>query len=300
MVGGVPADIRRDFECIELRGVQFAYPGGQFSVGGRGAIDLRVRRGDVVFVVGGNGSGKSTLLKLLLGLYRPAHGAVLLDGRPITAANRREYRELFAGVFADFCLFERLYGIPDLEQKRPEIARLMQLLQIEQKVAIADGRFSTRDLSTGQRKRLALLASLLEERAVYVFDEWTADQDPDFRRTFYDTILPQELKAAGRTVVAITHDDRFWKKADWRIHLDFGQVSEVVEILHRPNGDTIEIICCDAGRIVRIVRTLVDGIHSETVLSEAGERLEVIRRDGGFDHIQRWRNGECLETVRWD
>ena len=80
-------------------------------------------------------------------------------------------------------------------------------------MSYADGRFSTLDLSTGQRKRLAMVAALLDDKPIYIFDEWAADQDPGFRRYFYEGLLG-ELKARGKTVLAVTHDDRYFGVAD--------------------------------------------------------------------------------------
>jgi len=78
-------------------------------------------------------------------------------------------------------------------------------------------------LSSGQRKRLAMIAALLEHRPICVFDEWAADQDPYFRKKFYRTIIP-ELRQQGKTIIAVTHDERYFDAADVRIHLEEGQL----------------------------------------------------------------------------
>lgn len=98
-------------------------------------------------------------------------------------------------------------------------------MQLSHKVKIEQGRLSTIDLSQGQRKRLALLTAYLEERPIYVFDEWAADQDPYFKNIFYLELLPQ-LKARNKTVFVISHDDRYYDIADRLIKLDEGQVVE--------------------------------------------------------------------------
>jgi putative ATP-binding cassette transporter len=92
-------------------------------------------------------------------------------------------------------------------------------------VTVTDGTFSTVNLSRGQRKRLALLTAYLEDRPIFVFDEWAADQDPVFRKIFYLRLLP-ELKQRGKTVLAITHDDRYFAHADRIVKLEVGQVVE--------------------------------------------------------------------------
>ena len=135
----------------------------------------------MVFLAGGNGSGKTTLAKLLTGLYAPEKGEICLDGKPVTAADREAYRQLFAVVFSEFHLFPNLVGLgsPGLDALARE--HLIQL-QLDHKVKVVNGVLSNvQRLSRGQRKRLALLTACLEDRSFYVFDEWAADQDPHFK-----------------------------------------------------------------------------------------------------------------------
>ena len=178
--------------------------------------------GELVFVVGGNGSGKTTLGKLLVGLYTPESGEISLDGVAVGPENVEDYRQLFSAVFSDFYLFDRLLGLeaPNLDDR----ARgYLHMLQLAHKVSVRDGAFSTIDLSQGQRKRLALLTAYLEDRPVYLFDEWGADQDPIFREVFYRQFLPA-LRERGKTAIVISHDDRYFDVADRLIELEYGRV----------------------------------------------------------------------------
>jgi len=217
---------------IGMRGVRYAFDapeGGEaFTLG---PIDLQLRRGEMVFVVGDNGSGKTTLVKLLLGLYAPQAGEVLIDGAVVKPEGRDDYRQLFTTVFSDFYLFEDLVAGEESEggagmEVLPETALpYLERLEIAHKVSLKNGAFSTTDLSTGQRKRLALVHAYLEGRPVLVFDEWAADQDPAFRHLFYTELLP-ELRAKGHLLVVISHDDRYFHLADRVITMRAGKIAE--------------------------------------------------------------------------
>jgi putative ATP-binding cassette transporter len=207
-----PLEPRSRFDKIEMRDVVFSYMDKSSEAVFRvGPLNFTLHSGDIVFISGGNGSGKSTFLKLLAGLYEPDSGELLLDGVRVDDTNRDAYRALIAAIFVDYHLFQRLYGIAD--PGPGEINRLLTQFRLTDKTRLTGGEFSTLDLSGGQRKRLALIVSLLEKRPILLLDEWTADQDPDFRRKFYDELLP-ELKQAGETVVVITHDDRYLAELD--------------------------------------------------------------------------------------
>jgi putative pyoverdin transport system ATP-binding/permease protein len=201
------AEPAKRFDKIEMHDVRFSYidklSETVFQVG---PIDFTLRSGELVFITGGNGSGKSTFLKLLAGLYEPESGEITLDGVRVDDSTLQSYRELIAAIFPDFHLFQRLYGIPDADPI--EVDRLLTQFQLIDKTRVTNGDFSTVDLSGGQRKRLALIVSLLEKRPILLLDEWAADQDPEFRRKFYYDLLPA-LIGAGATIVAITHDDRY-------------------------------------------------------------------------------------------
>jgi putative ATP-binding cassette transporter len=219
-----PPEALGDFQRIQLRRVEFGFtgPGGgtTFSVG---PLSLTLDRGERIFVVGANGSGKTTLLKLLTGLYRPDNGQVLLDGSPVVDADQARYRTLFTSVFDDFALFERIYGAgePDPALVNGRLAEL----ELAHKTRYTETGFSSIDLSTGQRKRLAFLESVLKGRPLCVFDELAADQDPEFRRRLYEELLPQ-LSASGRTLVVVSHDDQYFHTADRVLEMQDGQLCE--------------------------------------------------------------------------
>jgi cyclic peptide transporter len=215
----------RGFQKIEFRNVVFRYldkwSDAVFQVG---PIDFTLQSGDLVFITGGNGSGKSTFMKLLCGLYKPDSGEITFDGVRVNDSTRQAYRELIAAIFPDYHLFEKLYGVPDPDPA--EVDSLLTQFRLRDKTHLTDHQFSTLDLSAGQRKRLALIVSLLEKRPLLLLDEWAADQDPEFRRKFYYDLLP-ELKRTGETVVAISHDDRYLDEMDVparRLRMEDGRI----------------------------------------------------------------------------
>ena len=211
------------WKSVELVGVTHTYhregePGGFIL----GPIDLTLEPGELLFITGGNGSGKTTLAKLLLSLYIPEEGEIYLDGKVLTDETREQYRQLFSVVFSDFYLFESLFGLDSIHLDANARKYLAQL-QLDHKVKVEDGVLSTIELSQGQRKRLALLTAYLEDRPIYLFDEWAADQDPLFKEIFYRQLLP-ELKAKGKALIVISHDDRYYHVADRVIKLDSGEL----------------------------------------------------------------------------
>jgi putative ATP-binding cassette transporter len=212
------------FERIEMRDIVFSYiERSTETVFKVGPVDFSLRSGELVFITGGNGSGKSTFLKLLASLYKPDAGEITFDGILVSDTTRDTYRQLIAAIFVDYHLFQRLYGIPDPDPI--EVDRLLSQFRLLDKTRLAQGEFNTVDLSTGQRKRLALIVSLLEKRPILLLDEWAADQDPEFRRKFYYDLLPA-LHRAGVTVIVVTHDDRYLDEMDLparRLRMDEGR-----------------------------------------------------------------------------
>ena len=229
-------ETKREWDFLELLGVTHCYyreqENSSFILG---PIDLTFIPGELVFVIGGNGSGKTTLLKVLSGLYTPEGGEIRFNGRPVTAETVERYRQYFSVVFSDFYLFDSLLGIEEknLDARAREY---LTLLHLDHKVKIQNGVLSTTELSQGQRKRLALLVAYLEDRPINIFDEWAADQDPLFKEVFYHQLLP-DLKARGKTVIIISHDDRYYHEADRIIKLENGTVEydkQLITTQHTP------------------------------------------------------------------
>ncbi len=213
------------FSEVEMVGLRYTYhredEDREFALG---PLDVRIQAGELVFIVGGNGSGKSSFARLVTGLYAPDSGTILLNGRPVTDSNRDRYRQNFSVIFSDNFLFDRLFGLLSAGFGE-RAAGYLDRLRLASKVRIESDRFSTTALSQGQRKRLALLAAFAEDRPVYLFDEWAADQDPTFKKVFYEEIL-LDLKRQGKTVLVISHDEHYYHLADRTLKFENGLIVE--------------------------------------------------------------------------
>jgi cyclic peptide transporter len=224
------------FETLSVRDLEFAYHEAEpyFKVG---PISLEVKKGEIVFLYGENGSGKTTLIQSIIGLYRPVAGAISVNGIAVEATAHTQYKRLFSVVFSNFYLFTEILdqGVFDAEKWN----YYLELFELQHKVSITGKQFSNTDLSTGQRKRLALITALLEKKPILVIDEWAADQDPYFRRKFYTRILPL-LAKEGFAIIAITHDDKYYHCADRLYKMDKGWLVEENVFLHKREAGTRE------------------------------------------------------------
>jgi len=214
----------KDFKNISLKNVKFYYKNDyEENIFGIGPINLNIKRGEIIFIVGSNGSGKSTFIKTLLALYQADIGAIYIDNNVIARNHYQIYRDLFSIILSDFYIFDEVYGVEDIDYNL--VNDLLVEMKIEKKTEFINGKFSNINLSTGQKKRLALIIMILEDKPIYIFDELTADQDPEFRKYFYQVIL-KRLKERGKTIIAVTHDDSYFNIADRVLMMDDGQISQ--------------------------------------------------------------------------
>ncbi|MQL50676.1 cyclic peptide export ABC transporter [Photorhabdus khanii] len=220
----VTKNIPLDWEYIYFQNVYFSYNekkkieiGDGFSIG---PLNFSLKRGCITFIVGGNGCGKTTLMKLLTRLYFPTSGSILLDDMILEKENEVFYKNKFSITFSDYHIFNKY---PLLEDKNEMAGSLLERFGLNNKVNFQNGFVTYSGLSQGQMKRLALVLAILEDKEIIVLDEWAAEQDPNFRSDFYDSIIP-ELKAKGKTIVVVTHDDRYFYVADNIIKLECGQI----------------------------------------------------------------------------
>lgn len=215
---GIPAD-QSVIKTLAFEEICFRYTDDTgntiFAVG---PLNLVFKAGEATFITGGNGSGKSTVVRLLTGLYPPQHGRITIDGNPVSSHELQSY---ITPVFADLHLFDRLYGNQNVDPKL--VREWMARLELDGKTEYQDGQFTRVKLSTGQRKRLALISALIEDRPILILDEWAAEQDPEHRTWYYEEFLPM-LKAQGRCVIVVSHDDQFFHTADNLLAFDSGKV----------------------------------------------------------------------------
>lgn len=205
-------------------------------------VTLNIKRGDVIFLMGANGSGKSTLAKIITGIFTPTIGTVKLDKQTIDLDNNTNYRQLFSAIFSDQHLFKQLIGSQDSDPDMSLVTEWLHKLNLQDKVTVTDHRLSTDKLSQGQRKRLAMLLAIAEQKNILLLDEWAADQDPAFRRVFYQTLIP-ELKAMGKTLFIISHDDGYFEHADRLLMMKEGKLIELnTEERKRASADAIAML----------------------------------------------------------
>ena len=222
------------FEQISMDHVRFQYrdeaTDRSFELG---PVNFQMKQGELVFMVGGNGSGKSTFLKVLTGLYTPDAGTIQINGKTITQRELRGYRNLMSPIFTDFHLFNRLYGMEPVDEETGRKA--IEQVELMDKTEVRGKDITNISLSAGQRKRLALMVAMLEDKPIMVFDEWAAEQDPEFRQRFYLEIVPA-LKESGKTIFAITHDDKYFYTADRIVKMDYGRIVDFKPVDSSPGN----------------------------------------------------------------
>lgn len=232
-----------EWQAIQLQTASYSYNQENDESFSLKPTTIDFRKGKIYYIVGANGSGKTTLAKLLTLHYPPRSGAIFFDKQQISDKNRGSFRESISAIYSDYYLFDRIYGYQEKLQES-KIHEYIKFLGLEGKTEFINGRFSNTRLSDGQRRRLALLAALIEDRECYVFDEWAADQDPRFKEIFYNRVLP-DLKANNKLVIIITHDDRYFDCADTLIFMEDGGVKKIKEQKEKtpniePQVETIE------------------------------------------------------------
>jgi putative ATP-binding cassette transporter len=213
-----------EFESLEFKNCTFNYQNNNFSIK---PINLTINKGDTIFIIGGNGSGKSTFINLLIGLYQPTSGEVILNGNKIQNSHSN-YQDLFSVIFTDSHLFSENYDNYSLKNNKSYI-KLLKLMQLEKVIKDDSEKSARRIFSKGQNKRISMIFALLEKKSVLILDEWAADQDPYFRKYFYENLIPK-LKDEGKTIVAVTHDDAYFKYADRIIKFDYGEIIKNIEV----------------------------------------------------------------------
>jgi putative ATP-binding cassette transporter len=215
---GTPQQIR----TLEARGLTYVYRLDQEAELCVGPVDLVLNRGESLFIAGGNGSGKTTVAKLLCGLYSPASGKLVVDGHTVDDSNRHRYRSHVSAVFGDFCLFEALAG-SKYDQLVSADGSLLEQTRLAARVDQSAGLLArVSQFSTGERRRVALLLALIENRPIIILDEFAAEQDPEHKTWFYEQLIPA-LKARGKIVIVITHDSRFFRCSDFTLMFERGR-----------------------------------------------------------------------------
>lgn len=233
------------WQQITFSQVQYQYGNEQgFHIG---PVDLTLKKGELTFIIGGNGSGKSTLGKLMTTHYHAHQGTIEFGDTLLDENSLHAIRQQIGCIYSDYYLFDKVLGLDDPGIK-DKVDHYLNKFNIAHKVSYDNGRFSTLSLSDGQKRRLALVIAMLEDKPVYLFDEWAADQDPMFREVFYYEIL-DELKRQNKVIIVISHDDRYYAVADKIYKMDNGQLQNITDEVktpakpHQPIEPTAELAC---------------------------------------------------------
>jgi cyclic peptide transporter len=224
----VEVETKASFQKISFEDVKYTYIEDRDSDEQRfmlGPINLEIKKGETIFVIGGNGSGKSTFIKTLTGLYEATGGTIQLDDSPIDS--KENIQNLVAAVFTDNHIFSQNYEDYELDDNS-DYKELLELMKMDTVVTDTTDEASRRNYSKGQSKRMSLIFALLEKKPILVLDEWAADQDPHFRKYFYTELIPR-LQEQGKTIIAVTHDDMYFEYADRIVKFDYGQIVKDID-----------------------------------------------------------------------
>ncbi|MBC8756497.1 cyclic peptide export ABC transporter [Kordia sp. YSTF-M3] len=216
------------FESLEFKNIGFQYESeNQESKFALKNIDLKIDKGEVLFIVGGNGSGKSTFINILTGLYEPNAGDIVLNNDP-SLTIKEDLQDSMTAIFTNNHIFSFNYDDYGLENNT-EYREMLEMMQMEKIITDDKEDSARRKFSKGQSKRMSMIFALLEKKPVLILDEWAADQDPHFRKYFYEELIPK-FKAQGKTIIAVTHDDAYFHLADRIIKFDYGSIIKDVSV----------------------------------------------------------------------
>ena len=230
---------------IELEHVSFTYPGSRVPT--LKDLNLAIRPGEKIALVGLNGAGKSTLVKLLCGLYRPTSGTIRVGGRPLSSFGREEYFSMIAAVFQDVKLLPLTIAQnvasdngEDIDRQRVRqclsLAGLWEMVDgLPQKEDTPLGRGVLDDgieLSGGERQKVWMARAFYKEASILILDEPTAALDPLAEQEIYEKYVEM---SEGRTSLFISHRlastrfcDRIWLMENGRI-TEQGSHEELME-----------------------------------------------------------------------
>ena len=198
-------------------------------------VSMRVRKGDVLVLIGPSGSGKSTLLRSVNLLEKPTSGRVIFEGNDMTAAGKKELsvlRQRMGMVFQQFNLFPHLkvkdnITISPMRVRKTsrEAAEEKARALLERVVLIDKWDSWPQNLSGGQRQRVAIVRALAMDPDVMLFDEPTSALDPEMVGEVLDVM--RQLAADGMTMMVVTHEMRFAREVgDYVLFMDDGQIIE--------------------------------------------------------------------------
>ncbi|MCL2157839.1 MAG: ABC transporter ATP-binding protein/permease [Oscillospiraceae bacterium] len=258
-------EIKRFGSALELCDVGFAYKGSENKT--LSHINMKIKRGEKIAIVGCNGAGKSTLIKLLLRLYDPTEGEILLDGTNIKAYNLQSYRRLFSAAFQDQRMFSMSVAdnVSDDREKAIQALKQSGIWDRVQEMPHKEDSTLTREfdpegvvLSGGETQKISIARAFAKDFDIGIFDEPSSALDPIAEYNLFESMMEA---FAGKTMIFISHRLSSASLAD-RIYLfDSGAVLEegTHDELMQKNGAYAKMFIMQAEKYIENEYAVLEG-----------------------------------------
>ena len=218
---------------VELRGVRKTFVSGEVETPVLKGIDLKIKKGEFVAIIGPSGSGKSTMMNMVGALDRPTSGSVVIDGKNLSSMNDDELAQLrlrtIGFVFQSFNLISRLSArenvmlpmwFADAENREEKADKLLKKVGLGHRISNRPSQ-----LSGGEIQRVAVARSLANDPEIIVGDEPTGNLDTKNGNEVMKILM--QLNKDGKTLIIVTHDPKIAAMANRRVHILDGKIIKI-------------------------------------------------------------------------